>query len=40
MPKDVERRLKRTAARRGYGRRRTAAYVYGTLSKLKRRGKR
>jgi hypothetical protein len=34
MPKLLERRLQRTAAKRRYGRRRTAAYVYGTLRKL------
>jgi hypothetical protein len=34
MPKALEAKLKRTAARRRYGRRRTAAYVYGTLRKL------
>jgi hypothetical protein len=31
MPKALERKLKRTAAKRGYGKERTGAYVYGTL---------
>lgn len=34
MPKRLERELKATARRRHYGKRRTAAYVYGTLRKL------
>lgn len=43
MPKKLEQRLKRTARRRGYGKKRTNAYVYGTLRKTgwkpkKRRG--
>ncbi len=31
MPKALHRKLKRTAAKRGYGKERTNAYVYGTL---------
>lgn len=37
MPKALEQKLMRTAATRGYGKRRRNAYVYGTLAKLKRR---
>lgn len=33
MPKELERKLKRTAAARGYSEERTDAYVYGTLRK-------
>lgn len=40
MPKKVERKLLATARKRGYGKKRTGAYVYGTLAKLKRRRKR
>ncbi len=39
MPKDVERKLKAEARKKGLGKRRTGAYVYGTLAKLKRRKK-
>lgn len=35
MPAKLERRLKATARRRHYGKKRTNAYVYGTL---RRRG--
>lgn len=34
MPKDLERRLKRAAKAKHLGKKRTAAYVYGTLRKL------
>lgn len=34
MPKKLERKLKATARRRGYGKRRTNAFVYGTMRKL------
>ena len=34
MPKKAEANLKRTAAKRGYGKERTGAYVYGTLRKM------
>jgi hypothetical protein len=33
MPKKMERALKRTARKRGYGKKRTNAYVYGTMRK-------
>jgi len=33
MPKKAEAALKRAAAKRGYGKERTGAYVYGTLRK-------
>lgn len=35
MPRPMEKKLFSTAAKRGYSRRRTNAYVYGTLAKLK-----
>ena len=34
MPKKAEAALKRTAAKRGYGKERAGAYVYGTLRKM------
>jgi hypothetical protein len=34
MPKKLEKVLKSTARKRGYGKKRTGAYVYGTLRKL------
>lgn len=44
MPIAMERQLRRTARKRGYGKKRTDAYVYGTLRrtgwKPKRRSKR
>jgi len=39
MPKKLERKLKAQARRRGYGKKRTARYVYGTMEKL-RKGRR
>lgn len=36
MPVKLERALKATAASRGYGKRRTGAYVYGTLNKIEK----
>jgi hypothetical protein len=33
MPEQMERQLKSTARKRGYGKRRAAAYVYGTMRK-------
>jgi len=33
MPKELERKLKATAQKRGYGEERTGAYIYGTLRK-------
>lgn len=35
MPKIIERKLAKEAAKKGLGKRRTAAYVYGTLRKIK-----
>jgi hypothetical protein len=37
MPRSVERKLLATARKRGYGKRRTDAYVFGTMNKLKKR---
>lgn len=37
MPKKLETKLKREAKRKGLGKKRTGAYVYGTLAKLKKR---
>lgn len=37
MPKKLERKLFATARKRGYGRKRTRAYVYGTLYKITHR---
>jgi hypothetical protein len=34
MPRKLERKLRKTARRRGYTRARTSAYVYGTLREL------
>ncbi len=34
MPIELERKLKATAKSRGYGKKRTATYVYGTIAKL------
>lgn len=34
MPKALERKLKRQAKKKGYGKERTGAYVYGTMRKL------
>lgn len=34
MPKKLERKLRKTARKRRYGRKRTGAYVYGTLRKM------
>ena len=31
MPKELERKLKKQAKEKGYGEKRTNAYVYGTL---------
>ena len=33
MPEKLERELKKTARKRGYGKERTGAYVYGTMRK-------
>jgi len=34
MPKVLEKSLKRTAKKRGYGEKRTGAYVYGTMRRM------
>lgn len=34
MPRALERKLKRTAKKRHYGKKRTGAFVYGTLRRL------
>ena len=34
MPKKLENKLKRQARKKGFGRKRTNAYVYGTLRKM------
>ena len=40
MPKKLEAKLKREARKKGFGKKRAAAYVYGTLAKLKAKRKR
>lgn len=40
MPKKLERKLKAEAKRKGFGKKRTGAYVYGTLRRLGWRPKR
>lgn len=37
MPKKIEKQLKATAKKRGYGKERTGAYVFGTMQKMKRK---
>ena len=39
MPERVERKLKGTAKKRGYGKERTGAYIFGTMAKIKKKGK-
>lgn len=39
MPMALERKLKAAARKHHFGKRRTAAYVYGTLQAIKRRQK-
>lgn len=34
MPKAIEQKLKRQAKKKGLGKKRVAAYIYGTLRKL------
>lgn len=36
MPKKLERKLRATARRKGYGKKRSDRYVYGTMNKIKR----
>ncbi len=40
MPKALEAKLKKEAKRKGLSKKRTGAYVYGTLYKLEHKGKR
>lgn len=40
MPKKLERKLKAEAKKRGYGKKRTGAYVYGTIAKIEHNKKR
>ena len=37
MPKKIEQKLFKEAKKKGLGKKRTKAYVYGTLAKIKRR---
>ena len=39
MPKKLEQKLKRAAKKKGLSKKRTGAYVYGTLSKIKSKKK-
>ena len=39
MPKALEDKLKRQAKKKGFGKKRAGAYVYGTLRKLNLLGK-
>lgn len=39
MPKKLEAKLKREARKKGFGKKRTGAYVYGTLARIKKRSK-
>jgi len=34
MPKEIEKRLAKQARKKGYGKKRTDRYVYGTMQKL------
>jgi hypothetical protein len=36
LPKKLEAKLKRQARKRHYGKKRTAAYVYGTIAKVQK----
>ena len=36
MPKKLERKLRARARRKGYGKKRSDAYVYGTLAKIRK----
>jgi len=37
MPKKIEMKLKKEAKKKGLGKKRTGAYVYGTLNKMKKK---
>ena len=39
MPKKLERKLKAQAKKKGFGKKRMAAYVYVTIAKLKKKRK-
>lgn len=39
MPKEMEESLKKTSKKRGYGKKRTNAYVYGTIANMKKKKK-
>jgi hypothetical protein len=39
MPKKLEKKLKQEAKKKGLGKERTGAYVYGTLAKIKKNKK-
>lgn len=39
MPKAVERKLIAEAVKKGFGKKRMGAYVYGTLAKMKKKMK-
>ena len=39
MPKKVEMKLKKEAKKKGFGKERTGAYVYGTMRKMNLLGK-
>ena len=39
MPKALHRKLARTAAKKGLSKKRKAAYVYGTMAKIKKKKK-
>lgn len=39
MPIELERKLKRQARKKGFGKERTGAYVYGTLQKVEEKKK-
>ena len=36
MPKKLEKKLKKLAKKKGLGKKRTGAYVFGTLAKIKK----
>lgn len=36
MPADLERKLKKMAKKKGFGKKRAGAYIYGTLAKIKK----
>lgn len=40
MPKKLERKLRAQARRKGYGVRRSQAYVYGTMAKIRKQQRR